>query len=200
MYKQAVDVSINNLIIRGTNRNSVILDGESKLINGLFEYSYGSGSPDAGFYVGGCNPCNVLLNHGVNEFNGLGCSRTNSGGNLVIANSTFRNNRVGIVPNTGSYEKCYPERGGVIVGSLVHDNNYDSGTAIDMRRRPRRCRLWHGRVGCPRTFPTRLPRSARRTARFNSASRSCRAGMAPMCRQPTSPATGISSRLGSHNG
>lgn len=189
VYKEAVDVSTDKLTIRGSNRNTVILDGGYKLTNGvrvlgangvsvenmtarsyvsngfywtgvdgyrgsyltaynngdygiysfdsnngLFEYSYGSGSPDAGFYVGGCNPCNVLLNHVVSEFNGLGYSGTNSGGNLVIANSTFRNNRAGIVPNTGSYEKCYPERGDIIVGNLVHDNNYDTGPAIDNAR------------------------------------------------------------------
>ena len=57
-----------------------------------------------------CFPCDAVIDHVVSEHNGLGYSGTNSGGNLLIVNSTFRNNRAGIVPNSGSYELCYPER------------------------------------------------------------------------------------------
>ncbi|MEZ5320736.1 MAG: right-handed parallel beta-helix repeat-containing protein [Microthrixaceae bacterium] len=102
-----------------------------KSVNGLWEDSYASGSPDAGFYIGGCQPCNALIRNVVSEYNGLGYSGTNSGGNLILANSTFRHNRAGIVPNSGSYEVCYPERGDIIVGNQVYDNNYDTGPAID---------------------------------------------------------------------
>ncbi|HET8931706.1 MAG TPA: right-handed parallel beta-helix repeat-containing protein [Acidimicrobiales bacterium] len=186
VYNEAVNVTTDGVVIRGEDRNEVILDGKfgyengirvlgakgvavenmtarnytsngffwtgvdgyrgSYLtaynngdygiysfdsVNGVFEHSYGSGSPDAGFYIGGCNPCNVLIDDVVAEYNGLGYSGTNSGGNLIIANSTFRHNRAGIVPNTGSYEKCYPQRDNTIVGNLVYDNNYDDGPAID---------------------------------------------------------------------
>ena len=71
---------------------------------------YASGSPDAGFYIGQCYPCDAVIDDVISEYNGLGYSGTNSGGNLVIVNSTFRYNRAGIVPNSGSYELCYPER------------------------------------------------------------------------------------------
>ena len=189
VYNESVNVTTNKLVIRGTDRNKVILDGKFAYengirvlgangvavenmtarnytsngfywtgvngyrgsyltaynngdygiysfdaVNGVFEHDYGSGSPDAGFYIGGCNPCNALVNDVVSEYNGLGYSGTNSGGNLIIANSTFRHNRAGIVPNSGSYEKCYPERGNIIVGNLVYDNNYDQGPAIDNAR------------------------------------------------------------------
>jgi len=40
--------------------------------NGLFEHSYGGGSPDAGFYIGQCNPCNAVLDDVLAENNGLG--------------------------------------------------------------------------------------------------------------------------------
>ncbi|HEX6417350.1 MAG TPA: right-handed parallel beta-helix repeat-containing protein [Acidimicrobiales bacterium] len=98
---------------------------------GLIEHSYASGSPDAGFYIGQCYPCDAVIDQVVSEYNGLGYSGTNSGGNLLIVNSTFRNNRAGIVPNSGSYELCYPERETTIVGNVVHGNNQPDTPAIE---------------------------------------------------------------------
>ena len=98
---------------------------------GLIEHSYASGSPDAGFYIGQCYPCDAQINDVISELNGLGYSGTNSGGELYITNSTFRKNRAGIVPNSGSYELCYPGRETVIVGNLVYANNQPDTPAID---------------------------------------------------------------------
>ena len=189
VYHEAVNVGTDNVVIRGTDRNKVILEGDFKLqngirvlgskgvavenmtardytsngfywtgvdgyrgsyltaynngdygiysydsVNGTFDHSYGSGQPDAGFYIGGCNPCTAVISDVTSEYNGLGYSGTNSGGGLYIVNSTFRHNRAGIVPNTGSYEPCYPERGDTIAGNLVYDNNYTKGPAIDSAR------------------------------------------------------------------
>ncbi len=101
-------------------------------INGQIDNSYGAGSPDAGFYVGQCFPCDSIIMNVLSEHNGLGYSGTNSGGNMVVMNSTFRNNRAGIVPNSGSYELCYPERDTTIVGNIVHSNNQADTPAIDV--------------------------------------------------------------------
>ena len=98
---------------------------------GLSEHSYASGSPDAGFYIGQCYPCDAVIDDVVSEWNGLGYSGTNSGGNLTITNSVFRENRAGIVPNSGSYEGCYPQRETTIVGNHVHDNGNPNTDAID---------------------------------------------------------------------
>jgi Right handed beta helix region len=100
--------------------------------SGLLEHSYASGSPDAGVYIGQCYPCDAVIDDVVAEYNGLGYSGTNSGGNLLIVNSTFRYNRAGIVPNSGSYELCYPERDTTIVGNTVHSNNQPDTPAIDV--------------------------------------------------------------------
>ena len=186
-YNEAVQVTTNNIIIRGVERNTVILDGKFELDNGIrvvgangvalenmtamnytkngffwtgvtgyrgdyltawrngdygvyvfdsvggvIDNSYGAGSPDAGVYVGECYPCDSLINHFVSEHNGLGYSGTNSGGNMVIVNSVFRHNRAGIVPNSGSYELCYPERKTTIIGNMVYDNNQPDTPAIDV--------------------------------------------------------------------
>ncbi len=101
-------------------------------INGQLDNSYAAGSPDAGFYIGQCFPCNSVITTVQAEHNGLGYSGTNSGGNLLIVNSIFNNNRAGIVPNSGSYELCYPERDTSIVGNLVYSNNQPDTPAIDV--------------------------------------------------------------------
>jgi len=186
-YNEAVDVTTDDITIRGLDRNEVILDGEFELTNGIkvvgadgvaienmtgrhytsnsfywtgadgyrasyltsyrtgdygiyafdsvhgqIEHSYTSGSRDAGIYIGQCYPCDAVIDNVISEWNGLGYSGTNSGGNLLIVNSTWRYNRAGIVPNTGSYELCYPERETTIVGNIVHENQNAETPAIDV--------------------------------------------------------------------
>jgi hypothetical protein len=186
-YQEAVQVETDQLTIRGLDRNTVILDGNFELENGIrilgadgvavenmtainytnngffwtgvegyrgsyltayrtgdygvyafdsmngqLEHIYAAGSPDAGIYIGECYPCNAVVDDVVSEHNGLGYSGTNSGGNLLIVNSKFRFNRAGIVPNSGSYELCYPERETTIVGNEVYSNNQADTPAIDV--------------------------------------------------------------------
>ena len=100
-------------------------------VNGLFEHSFAAGSPDAGFYIGQCYPCNAVIDDVHSEHNGLGYSGTNSGGNLLVVNSRFNNNRAGIATNSGSYELCYPQRESTIAGNLVYSNNQPDTPAID---------------------------------------------------------------------
>ena len=187
VYNEAVDVVTDEIVIRGLEREGVVLDGEFELdngirvlgakgvavenlttqnytdngvfftsadgyrasyvtayrigdygiyafdsVNGQIENSYGAGSPDAGFYIGQCYPCNAVMDNVLAEHNGLGYSGTNAGGNLTIVNSTFRFNRAGIVPNSGSYELCYPQRENLIVGNTVYSNNNPNTPAIDV--------------------------------------------------------------------
>lgn len=176
VYHEAVRVCTADITIRGENRNTTILDGQSKLTNGFtvladnviienmtahhyagngfywtsqtgyrgsyltaydngdygiyafgstrgeFDRSYASGSPDSGFYIGQCYPCDAIINQVMSEWNGLGYSGTNAGGNLVIENSEWRLNSAGIVPNTLDSEKGPPERGTTVINNDVHDN------------------------------------------------------------------------------
>lgn len=187
VYNEAVTVVTDDLTIRGLDRNTVVLDGELALdngvrilgadgvavenmtatnytrngfywtgsdgyrgsyltsyrtgdygvyafdsVNGQFDHIYAAGSPDAGIYIGQCFPCNAVVSNVVSEHNGLGYSGTNAGGDLYIVNSEFRFNRAGIVPNSGSYELCYPQRATTIVGNLVYSNNQPDTPAIDV--------------------------------------------------------------------
>lgn len=187
VYNEAVDVVTDEIVIRGLEREGVVLDGQFELdngirvlgakgvavenlttqnytdngvfftsadgyrasyvtayrvgdygvyafdsINGQIEHSYGAGSPDAGLYIGQCYPCNAVVDGFLSEHNGLGYSGTNAGGNLTIVNSTFRFNRAGVVPNSGSYELCYPQRENLIVGNTIYSNNNPNTPAIDV--------------------------------------------------------------------
>ena len=68
----------------------------------------------------------------TSEYNGLGYSGTNAGGDLYIIDSVFRFNRAGIVPNSGSYELCYPERESTLAGNVVYANNQPDTPAIEV--------------------------------------------------------------------
>lgn len=101
-------------------------------VKGQIEHSNTIGSRDAGVYVGQCFPCDAVVTDVVSSHNGLGYSGTNAGGNLLIVNSVWHNNRAGIVPNSGTYELCYPQRETTIVGNLVYDNNQPDTPANDV--------------------------------------------------------------------
>ncbi len=186
VYREAVTVTTDRLVLRGLDRNKVILDGGFTLDNGIkvlgadgvavenmsarnytengffwtgakgyrgsfltssrtgdyaiyafdstdgiLDHDYGSGAPDAGFYVGQCDPCNTLVTNVISEYNGLGWSGTNAGGNLIIKDSIWRHNRAGIVPNSGDGELNPPQKDQTVVGNLVYDNNNAKTPAID---------------------------------------------------------------------
>ena len=100
----------------------------AKIVNSLLNLSRPSGGEMQEIDL------NAVITDVVSEHNGLGYSGTNSGGNLLIVNSVFRNNRAGIVPNSGSYELCYPERDTTIVGNSVYSNNQPDTPAIDVEQ------------------------------------------------------------------
>jgi plastocyanin len=91
-------------------------------VDGVLEHSYASGSFDAGFYVGQCDPCNAVVTDVLAEYNGLGYSGTNSSGNMYIVNSEWRRNVGGIAPNTLDSELLPPVNNVTIAGNYVHHN------------------------------------------------------------------------------
>jgi hypothetical protein len=67
---------------------------------GSFENIYASGFADSGLYIGACRECDARVSKAVMENNALGYSGSNSSGQLVIENSVFSHNLVGIAPNS----------------------------------------------------------------------------------------------------
>ncbi|HYJ59863.1 MAG TPA: right-handed parallel beta-helix repeat-containing protein [Actinomycetota bacterium] len=89
---------------------------------GQIDHAYASGSPDSGFYVGACYPCDAVITDVEAAHNLLGFSGTNAGGNLAIVNSSWHDNAAGIVPNTLDSEPAAPQRGALIAGNHVYAN------------------------------------------------------------------------------
>jgi hypothetical protein len=85
--------------------------------------SYASGGADSGFYIGECFPCDTIIHHIASERNALGYSGTNAGGNLVLRDSIWNDNGLGIVPNSEDGEERPPQRGITIKNNIISHNN-----------------------------------------------------------------------------
>jgi hypothetical protein len=72
----------------------------SNSVDGEFDHVYASGFSDSGIYVGACPDCFATVSHALVERSQLGFSGTNAGGHLVVEDSVFRLNGVGVAPNT----------------------------------------------------------------------------------------------------
>lgn len=92
--------------------------------DGLFEHSYASGSPDASFYIGQCNPCDGVITDSIGEYSGLGYSGSNASTDIYIVNNVFRHNGTGAAPNSLDGELLPPTENVVVAGNLIHDNGY----------------------------------------------------------------------------
>lgn len=180
-YKETVLVTTPGLRIRGTDRNAVVMDGQSlreigieveadRVVvenmtihnyknhglrfygqtgywaryvtaynNGLYgifafgsrcgqiDHSYTSGNADSGFYIGQCFPCDAVIHDVIAEGNAIGYSGTNAGGNLLIRDSVWQDNALGIVPNSLDSEARPPQRGATFKNNVVaHNNAFDS--------------------------------------------------------------------------
>jgi hypothetical protein len=91
--------------------------------DGIIEHSLVSGHPDSGVYIGQCNPCRTVIRDVIAEFNAIGYYGTNASGDLFVINSIFRNNRLGVAPNSQRTEGLFPQQESTIVGNLVLDND-----------------------------------------------------------------------------
>jgi hypothetical protein len=108
---------------------------------GTWDHTYTSNMNDSGYYIGACQQlCDQTLNHGWAEYNALGYSGTNSGGQLVVKNSQFDNNEDGFdtnsqnntdypspqngaCPNGGISPITHTHSCWVFMHNYVHDNN-----------------------------------------------------------------------------
>jgi hypothetical protein len=85
---------------------------------GRLDHSYVSGAADAAYYVGECRPCDAVVEDVVGTVSAVGYSGTNAS-DVVIRDSVFDRNGVGILPNTYANEALPPEARTTIVRNTV---------------------------------------------------------------------------------
>ncbi|MGI5503860.1 right-handed parallel beta-helix repeat-containing protein [Lentzea sp. CA-135723] len=86
----------------------------SEAQHGVIEQSYASGSADAGFSVGRCAPCDVVVRGNVAERNAVGYAAADASGRMFVLGNRFSGNRVGMTTNSEDAS---------FVGNLVSDNS-----------------------------------------------------------------------------
>ena len=114
---------------------------------GTWDHTYASNFNDSGYYIGACQQvCNQTVDHAWSEYNALGYSGSNSGGQLVIENSQFDNNEDGFDTNSQNGDNPPPQDGAcpgngispiththscwVFMHNYVHDNNNPNVPAL----------------------------------------------------------------------
>ncbi|MFJ8854051.1 right-handed parallel beta-helix repeat-containing protein [Streptomyces sp. NPDC102437] len=91
--------------------------------DGVIEESYASGHADSGIYVGQCKPCSTVVRGNTVERNAVGIELTNASDGLHVLGNRVARNRVGVTVNSNDLEALAPQRGAVIAGNVVADNN-----------------------------------------------------------------------------
>ncbi|HSS58075.1 MAG TPA: right-handed parallel beta-helix repeat-containing protein, partial [Solirubrobacteraceae bacterium] len=89
---------------------------------GTIDHVLASGHGVAGFRIGNCRPCDSLVTDSVAERGMAGFEGSDSGGNVVVARSSFRANRVGVLLVSAGEEKPYHQQDTTVVGNVIEDN------------------------------------------------------------------------------
>lgn len=119
------------LTVHDNGRYGIRLD---RAVDGLIEESYVSGAAEAGIAVAHCAPCELVVRRVLVEHNGAGFAAEEASGALHLVNSTWRQNRVGLLPHgrdtSGTVVRATDGLAlTVIRGNLIHDNANRSAPA-----------------------------------------------------------------------
>ena len=108
---------------------------------GALDQVYASGFNDSGLYLGACRDCQATISHALVENNALGYSGTNSGGHIVVQDSTFQHNSSGVGPNSlNNDDQPPPQDGACDAGQNSSPTPTFSSTKID------RCTIFKNNV------------------------------------------------------
>lgn len=89
---------------------------------GTIDHVLASGHAAAGFRIGDCRPCDSLVTDSVAERGMAGFEGSDSGGNVVVARSFFRDNRVGVLLVSAGEEEPFHQQDTTVVGNVIEDN------------------------------------------------------------------------------
>jgi Right handed beta helix region len=90
---------------------------------GLIEHVLASGHGIAGLRIGRCQPCDTLVTDSVAERGLSGLDAIDAGGNIVVAHSQFRDNRVGVMLVTEGDDDGLHQQDTAVVGNVIADND-----------------------------------------------------------------------------
>jgi Right handed beta helix region len=90
---------------------------------GLIEHVLASGHGGAGLRIGRCQPCDTLVTDSVAERGLSGLESVDAGGNVVVAHSQFRDNRVGVMLVTAGDDEELHQQDTAVVGNVIADND-----------------------------------------------------------------------------
>ena len=142
-------VAVENLTVRGFASDAVLFTpprGATKQLNGwrasyvtvannglhgidalgarggTIDHVWASGHGAAGLRIGDCRPCDSLITDSVAEHGMAGFEGADSGGNVVVARSFFRDNRVGVLLVSAGKEAPLHQQDTTIVGNVIANN------------------------------------------------------------------------------
>ena len=142
-------VAVENLTVRGFASDAVLFTppkGATKQLNGwrasyvtvanngmhgidalgarggTIDHVWASGHGASGLRIGDCRPCDSLVTDSVAEHGMAGFEGSDSGGNVVVAHSFFRQNRVGVLLVSAGEEQPYHQQDTTVVGNVIEDN------------------------------------------------------------------------------
>jgi hypothetical protein len=90
---------------------------------GLIEHVLASGHGVAGLRIGRCQPCDTLVTDSVAERGLSGLDAIDAGGNIVVAHSQFRDNRIGVMLVTEGDDDGLHQQDTAVVGNVIADND-----------------------------------------------------------------------------
>jgi hypothetical protein len=90
---------------------------------GLIEHVLASGQGVAGLRIGRCQPCDTLVTDSVAERGLSGLDAIDAGGNIVVAHSQFRDNRIGVMLVTEGDDDGLHQQDTAVVGNVIADND-----------------------------------------------------------------------------
>ncbi len=119
----------------------------SNWTGGTWSQTYASNFSDSGYYIGACQQrCDQTITRAHSEFNALGYSGTNSGGQIVVKNSEFNDNQDGFDTDSENGDAPSPQNGAcpnngispiththscwVLMNNYIHDNNNRSAPEV----------------------------------------------------------------------
>jgi hypothetical protein len=90
---------------------------------GTIDHVWASGQGGSALQIARCLPCDARVDASVAEKSDAGFEGADAGGNIVVARSTFRDNRVGVLLESAAGDPPYHQQDTAVVGNLIAGND-----------------------------------------------------------------------------